>query len=118
MATDMETATWVIAGASVVNVLVLAVYAGFTWGIWRETRRTAERTELLARQARDAFRLNILVAYQEEIRSARELPQKPVVGIRLMERAFHKAFPEEWPEILRILDAAVEEWDKQTGGKG
>lgn len=70
--------SWIIAGASVVNVAVPIMYAVSTRGIRRETqrqaqetRRQAELTAELARQAASAFRLQVLTAYQEEIRAAR-----------------------------------------------
>jgi hypothetical protein len=55
----MDTATWVIAGASIGNVIVLGLYAYFMWGLWSEAARTALRTEELVRQATDALRLQV-----------------------------------------------------------
>jgi hypothetical protein len=58
--------TWLMAGASVLNVIVLGVYAWFTWGIWGETQRSARRTEELVQQSREDFRLRLITAFLEE----------------------------------------------------
>jgi hypothetical protein len=45
----------IIAGATVVNVAVTAVYAFFTWRLWQETGKQAKLTEQQAAQTRDMF---------------------------------------------------------------
>jgi len=40
----MNTATWIVAVTSIGNLIVLGVYAYFTWGLWHEATRTALRT--------------------------------------------------------------------------
>ncbi len=75
----METATWVIAAAGMLNVIVLAVYAWFTLGMWRETQRSALRTEDLARQSRDALKLQTLVTIlngEHPVLEAADVPRK------------------------------------------
>lgn len=68
----METATWVIAFSSLVNVMVLAVYAYFTWGIWKETQQGAQQTQSLVRQSRDAVKapvMNFVLNVEEAIKA-------------------------------------------------
>ncbi len=122
MEITVEAATWVTVIAQAVNALVLAAYAYFTWGIWGETRRSAERTEALARQARDAFRLQVLIAYKEEARWAKEREPMPGQalggawdGVVLMEEALRTAFPEQWAEIQEILQQAAEQAQMRRG---
>lgn len=125
----METATWIIAGASALNMLVLCTYAWFTWGIWRETRQTALRTEDLARQSRDAFRMQILAVYQEETRQFLQ-PAKGSAFTRELRSArtdaltqlIRDAFPDQWPDIEQIMVSIGErivefhEGQKQSDG--
>ncbi len=108
-ATAMETATWVIAGASIVNIIVLVMYAFFTWGIWRETRQGGRRTEELARQARDALWVQIgaiLFQVREEAlsRGRREPGDKVSPGReeRAVKRLMRAVFGREEPQIESI----------------
>ena len=103
-------ATWVIAGASVLNVIVLGAYAWFTWGIWRETQRNAIRTDQLARQSRDAFRLQLVATYFEQGRNLPEL--SPDAALRydvaksrlvVLKRLFRAAFPDHWSDVESSL---------------
>ena len=110
----------IIAGASVVNVIVLIVYAISTSGIRKatqgqaeQTRRQAELTADLARQTKAAFRLQALAVYQEEIRAGRAT-SRSMAGVGLLERAFALAFPEEWQELRKILDEAAEAYKRDT----
>ena len=66
----METATWIIAAASILNIIVLAVYAYFTWGIWQETQRNAELAKQLTVQGRDGFKLQIVASYLQSREAA------------------------------------------------
>ncbi len=118
----MEHATWVIAATSALNLTVLAFYAYFSWGIWKETQRSALRTEELARHSRKTFLLQALVALQEEIRSAMEIANRPGLGsgrawrgVGLLQRALRATFPEEWPELKGLLHEAATSWESQTG---
>jgi uncharacterized membrane protein len=116
----MDWPNWIIAGASVVNVIVLVIYAVSTHGIRletkrqaEETRRQAELTAELSRQAKEGFRLQVLVAYQEEIRSARDQSASRERSIALMEQALSYAFPNEWLEIRKILEQAADGYKRQ-----
>jgi len=118
----MEIATGVMAVASVVNVIVLIGYAWFTWGIWRETQQSGRRTEELARQSRDTFRLQLLVAFQEQIRWAQQVKitgphmyEGARAGIGLMKEALAAAFPEEWRQLEGVFSKAAADWEKSTG---
>ncbi len=111
----METATWVISGASLMNVLVLILYAYFTWGIWKETREGGRRTEELARQAGEALRLQVVSTYLEAGRpmpgAARNMdgyPQEFRQHLEGVKTLLQKAFPEQWAEIERTLDTFPE----------
>lgn len=104
----------IIAGASIVNVIVLIVYAVSTSGIRRatqrqaeETRRQAELTAELARQTKAAFRLQVLATYQDEIRAGRAT-SRSMAGVALLEKAFGLAFPDEWQDLRKILDEATD----------
>ena len=112
---SVETATWVMAGASVLNVLVLIVYACFTWGIWKETREGGRRTEDFVRQAREALRLQVVATYMEEkrplpgaVRTADGYPQEFKQHLEGVKTLLQKAFPEQWGEIERTLDTFPE----------
>jgi hypothetical protein len=111
----METATWVIAAASVVNLVVLGVYAWFTHGIWRETQQTALRTEDLARRSADAFRLQFLATYLQEIRAVSlafdaspDAVQYAELGAEVAARLLRDAFPDLWrtipPDLHELAD--------------
>ena len=106
----METATWVIAGASLMNVVVLIFYASFTWGIWKETRESGRRTEELAQQARDALRVQVVAAYLEAKRplpgANRNMdgyPEEFRQHLESVKTLLQKAFPDQWAEIEMIL---------------
>jgi uncharacterized membrane protein len=120
----METATWVIAGSSVLNLAVLAAYAWFTWGIWRETQTSALRTEELARQSRDAFRMQIVTSYLEETRQSLQ-PAKgsPITRelraarARALARFLEEAFPDHWPDVEQVIVEVVEHMMEFYGDK-
>jgi hypothetical protein len=57
--------TWIIAGASVVNVLVLLGYAISTRGIRRETQRSALNTEKLAMRSWETLKLQVVLSLVE-----------------------------------------------------
>lgn len=102
----METATWIIAGASLLNAFVLAVYAWFTWGIWRETERNARQTQELVSQSRADFKLHVLATYSQGRCAAMALgtPETRTdarieAELWLLEGLLEKAFPTEWKEI-------------------
>jgi len=107
----MDTATWVIAGASIGNVIVLGLYAYFTWGLWSEAARTALRTEELVRQATDALRLQVVATYLEEkrplpgaIRTMDGYPEESRQHLEAVKTLLRKAFSDQWGEIERILN--------------
>lgn len=107
----MQTATWVIAVASLMNVLVLILYACFTWGIWKETREGGRRTEELARQAGQALRLQVVATYLEAngplpgaVRDMDGYPQEFRQYLEGVKTLLQTAFPEQWAEIERTLD--------------
>lgn len=119
----LEILAWLKANDSAVNVLVLMAYAIFTLGIWRETRRSTLRTEELARQARDTFKLQILLMLLEErdwlLKAAGsparvlEMMQVKVHAIRDM---FEVAFSDRWSEIGPILDHVLGRRAHEAGG--
>ena len=107
----METATWVIVGASLMNLLVMIFYVCFTWGIWKETREGGRRTEELARQAGQALRLQVVATYLEAkrplpgaVRNMDGYPQEFSQHLEGVKTLLQKAFPEQWAEIERTLD--------------
>ena len=111
----MNTATWVIAGTSIGNLIVLGLYAYFTWGLWREAVRTALRTEELVRQARDALRLQVVATYLEEkrplpgaVRTMDGYPEEFRQHLEAVKTLLRKAFSDQWGEIERILDTFPE----------
>jgi hypothetical protein len=112
----METATWVIAAASALNVIVLGLYAWFTLGIWRETQRSGLRTEELARQARDTLKLQVLALFLEGTRqiasnlpSGDARPEVAKLAMRHYTDLLRRAFPEQLTEIDRINEAVLNE---------
>ena len=120
----MQTATWVIAGASVLNVIVLGAYAWFTWGIWRETQRSARRTEELARLSRDTLKLQVLahqVESTEKLASqlaSGDLPPKVCdLTMKHYGSLLQRAFPEQFTEIQRINQELLDEMLKAHGLK-
>ncbi len=94
----MENATWVIAAASLVNLLVLVAYAFFTWGIWRETQRSGERTEVLVREAIEGFKFRVLATYLDYLRYLDS-------GEQAMQM-LKAAFPEQHEQIELICTGA------------
>jgi hypothetical protein len=114
---------WVIAGASVVNVIVLILYAVSTSGIRKatqrqaeETRRQAELTAELARQANAAFRLQVLAVYQEEIRAGRAT-SRTMAGVTLMEKVLALTFPEVWSELQKSFGEAAEVYKREASSQ-
>ncbi len=105
----MDWPSWISAGASVVNVVVLIMYAISTRGIRRETGRQAELAGELARQAKAGFKLQVLVAYQEQIRAG------SVAGVALMEKALAQAFPDDWAELQKIFVKAADDYKREQG---
>lgn len=106
--TRVNAATWsnIVIGA--LNVVVLAVYAWFTWGIWDETRNSALRSEELVRQAREALKIHLLGTYCQVRTSAApyEVDQgedRSVIHarFRMLEVQLEKAFPELWEQLSR-----------------
>jgi hypothetical protein len=98
----METATWVIAVTSMMNVVVLGVYACFTHGIWRETQKTALRTEDLARKSWETLKVQIVLSlvHERELRSdllARTWASggDPARHIEYLTQPLLTAFPEQ-----------------------
>lgn len=94
-------------------------------GIRCETQRSALRTQELARQATDAFRLNLFVVYQEQIRWAKELLVKregnlndALRRIQLMVKVLEKAFPQEWPQIAQDLEEVTEDLKRGFQSQG
>lgn len=111
----MESATWVIAAASVLNVIVLGAYAWFTWGIWSENQRSTRRTEDLAQQSRDALKLQIVMTILEGEHPVLEAAGVPREFSGLWRRKgdevralLEAAFPTLWQEIMKNLRDAVE----------
>lgn len=121
----MDILNWLNQNASVVNVLVLVAYAIFTLGIWIETRRSARLTEELARQSRDAFRLQVVLACLKEALPEKELPTKegqpvlpPFSELVLLEETLGAAFPEQWKEIQAALIKGIGKWGEQAKTEG
>ena len=111
----MESATWVIAAASVLNVIVLGAYASFTWGIWSENQRSTRRTEDLAQQSRDALKLQIVMTILEGEHPVLEAAGVPREFSALwrskgdeVRALLEAAFPTLWQEIMKNLRDAVE----------
>jgi hypothetical protein len=108
-------ATWVIAIASLVNVVVLAVYAYFTWGIWQETRQGAQQTLNLVRQSRDALKAQLMtvVLQGEEAIKARvsgtPAAMNPWGEIRGIRQQFSRCYPDLWREIGPMLSKLPDE---------
>lgn len=101
--------TWLMAGASVVNLIVLAAYAYFTWGIWSETRRSARRTEELAKATYNAVLLQFVAILVQERNLLQERHGTTPARTRFPWRTFddlwelfRKLLPEEWARIERI----------------
>ena len=97
------------------NVLVLILYAYFTWGIWEETREGGRRTEELARQAGQALRLQVVATYLEAkrpmpgaVRNMDGYPQDFTQHLNAVKTLLQKAFPGQWAEIENTLDAFPE----------
>jgi hypothetical protein len=121
----METATWVIAAASVVNLTVLAAYAWYTRGILEATRQGTLRTEELVRQSRDALKLQILVAILEgehPLLEAAGIPRKWTALWRRkgdeVRALLEAAFPALWQEIVKNLQDAVETVQLEAEAEG
>lgn len=113
--------TLIMAGASVVNVLVLAVYAWYTRGILGATRQSALQAEGLARQARDAFKLQLLLGHYEMIRQIRSIMVPYSKGDKATERSwvdalkvFRAAFPDEFPSLLQDLTGEDKRPEKEA----
>lgn len=105
----METANWIVAGASVLNLLVLATYAWFTWGIWNETRQSARRTEELVEESRAEFKLHVLETYLQGRSAALALgdPQghfeaRTRYELVLLKGLLQMTFPDKWEEIRQF----------------
>jgi hypothetical protein len=108
--------TWLMAGAGVINLIVLGAYAWFTWGIWSETQRSARRTEELAKQARDTFKLQVLGSYLQSRATAIAFGQPPgssearaQAELDLLEGLFRETFPDRWKEINAYREKAARE---------
>ena len=106
----MEVLDWLSRNAGAVNVLVLVAYAIFTLGIWIETHRNALRTKELARQARDAFRMQLVTIYLEETSHSSHPAEDDVYTrearyerIAALREIIQEAFPNEWPDIEQIM---------------
>ncbi len=102
----METATWIIAVASIVNVLVLAAYAWYTRGILKATRQSQQATENLARLSSEALKYQIVATYLEEQRAVPIPVRSPTIlyreGLSRFEVArdlLKKIFPDLWADI-------------------
>jgi len=100
---------WIMAGASLLNLVVLAVYAYFTWGIWGETQRNAHLAEDQARLSRDIFKLQLLDTYSQVRASMaayeREEEDGPAVvyaRFRMLEVLLERAFPEDWTQLTEL----------------
>ena len=94
--------TVIMAGASVVNVLVLLGYAISTRGIRRETQRSAENTHKLAQRSWDALKLQIvltLVSGRERLTWSQDpgrfLVPDPTEPITYLTAPLLAALPEE-----------------------
>ena len=101
-------ATVVIAGATVVYVMV-------TRNLWKATLDTAYRTEELARQSRDALKLQVLVTILEGDHPVLEAAGVPPEWTALrrpkaneLRALFEAAFPALWNEIEKNLKDAIE----------
>ncbi len=102
----METATWIIAVASIVNVLVLAAYAWYTLGILKASRRSQQATENLARLSNEALKYQIVTTYLEEKRAV-PIPvgsrtaqfEAGVLRAEATMDLLKKIFPDAWAAI-------------------
>ena len=100
--------TAVIAVATVAYVLV-------TRNLWKATLDTASRTEELARQSRDALKLQVLVTILEGDHPVLEAAGVPPEWTALrrpkaneLRALFEAAFPALWNEIEKNLKDAIE----------
>ena len=94
--------TWLMAGASVVNVLVLLGYAISTRGIRQETQRSALNTERLALRSWEALKLQVVLSVfklreriQNESHLIRECGGDPQEALTLMIEPLLAVFPDE-----------------------
>ena len=117
----MGTESWIFA---VINAAILAVYAWFTYGIWRETSRTATRTEEMARQARDAFILQMLAILTQQVQS--ELERENTAAIdpdlrwfcaRSLWNVYREFFPDQWQrmEFMKVTGKDIASAHAQGG---
>jgi len=101
--------TVIMAGASVLNVLVLLGYAISTRGIRQETQRSARRTEELAKTTYNAFLLQFVAILVQERNLLQERhgatpshPEFPWHTFGNLWELFRRLLPEEWERIERI----------------
>jgi hypothetical protein len=78
------TSEQIIAGATVVNVAVTAVYAFFTWRLWLETRRQAELTKQQAELTKQ--QAGLAKQQAEQTRDMFESTHRPWLSIEPFQR--------------------------------
>ncbi len=120
----MEIWDWLNRNAGAATAVATCVYTIFTLALWNVTRLGAKHTTALVKQSRDAFRLNLLVAYQEQIRWASDryltvegTRRDALKRIQLFEDTLRQGFPGEWPQLGEVLEKIANEFKAKSSSE-